>query len=79
VTSSINGTRYFDNSGATVYSASKAGQLALVQMLAVELGPSNIERNQTARFSRRPRSETCGPILNPPSRNFEIVQYSEGK
>jgi NAD(P)-dependent dehydrogenase (short-subunit alcohol dehydrogenase family) len=45
VTSSINGTRYFANSGATAYSVSKAGQLAMVQMLAVELGPSNIRIN----------------------------------
>lgn len=45
VTSSINGTRYFSNAGATAYAVSKAGQLALVQMLAVELGPSNIRIN----------------------------------
>src|SRR5208337_2415129 len=45
VTSSINGTRYFANSGATAYSVSKAGQFAMVQMLAVELGPSNIRVN----------------------------------
>jgi NAD(P)-dependent dehydrogenase (short-subunit alcohol dehydrogenase family) len=45
VTSSINGTRYFANSGATAYAVSKAGQLAMVQMLAVELGASNIRIN----------------------------------
>jgi NAD(P)-dependent dehydrogenase (short-subunit alcohol dehydrogenase family) len=45
VTSSINGTRYFANAGATAYSVSKAGQLAMVQMLAVELGPFNIRIN----------------------------------
>ncbi len=45
VTSSINGTRYFANSGATAYAVSKAGQFAMVQMLAVELGPSNIRVN----------------------------------
>lgn len=45
VTSSINGTRYFANSGATAYAVSKAGQLAMVQMLAVELGPFNIRVN----------------------------------
>jgi NAD(P)-dependent dehydrogenase (short-subunit alcohol dehydrogenase family) len=45
VTSSINGTRYFANSGATAYAVSKAGQLAMVQMLAVELGPANIRIN----------------------------------
>ena len=45
VTSSINGTRYFANAGATAYAVSKAGQLAMVQMLAVELGISNIRIN----------------------------------
>jgi NAD(P)-dependent dehydrogenase (short-subunit alcohol dehydrogenase family) len=45
VTSSINGTRYFANSGGTAYAVSKAGQLAMVQMLAVELGPANIRIN----------------------------------
>jgi NAD(P)-dependent dehydrogenase (short-subunit alcohol dehydrogenase family) len=45
VTSSINGTRYFANAGATAYAVSKAGQLAMVKMLAVELGPSNIRIN----------------------------------
>jgi NAD(P)-dependent dehydrogenase (short-subunit alcohol dehydrogenase family) len=45
VTSSINGTRFFANAGATAYSVSKAGQLAMVQMLAVELGPNGIRVN----------------------------------
>lgn len=45
VTSSINGTRIFSNSGATAYSASKAGQVALAKMLALELAPSRIRVN----------------------------------
>jgi NAD(P)-dependent dehydrogenase (short-subunit alcohol dehydrogenase family) len=45
VTSSINGSRYFSNAGATAYAVSKAGQFAMVQMLAVELGPFNIRIN----------------------------------
>jgi NAD(P)-dependent dehydrogenase (short-subunit alcohol dehydrogenase family) len=45
VTSSINGTRIFMNTGATAYSTSKAGQLAMAQMLALELAPSNIRVN----------------------------------
>lgn len=36
VTSSINGTRVFSNAGTTAYSCTKAAQLAMVQMLAVE-------------------------------------------
>lgn len=45
VTSSVNGTRTFSNTGATAYSTSKAGQVAMAKMLAVELGPSKIRVN----------------------------------
>jgi len=45
VTSSVNGTRTFSNSGATAYSASKAAQVAMVKMLAVELGLYRIRVN----------------------------------
>lgn len=45
VTSSVNGTRTFSNTGATAYSTSKAGQLAMAQMLAVELGQYGIRVN----------------------------------
>jgi NAD(P)-dependent dehydrogenase (short-subunit alcohol dehydrogenase family) len=45
VCSSINGTRTFSNTGATVYSVSKAGQLAMVKMLALELARFNIRVN----------------------------------
>ncbi|HSI72083.1 MAG TPA: SDR family NAD(P)-dependent oxidoreductase [Fimbriimonas sp.] len=45
LTSSVNGTRVFSNSGATPYSCSKAGQVAMAKMLAVELGPFGIRVN----------------------------------
>ena len=45
IMSSVNGTRMFSNSGASAYAASKAGQLALGQMLALELAPSKIRVN----------------------------------
>jgi NAD(P)-dependent dehydrogenase (short-subunit alcohol dehydrogenase family) len=45
VNASVNGTRMFSNSGATAYSVSKAGQLAMAQMLAVELARHNIRVN----------------------------------
>jgi NAD(P)-dependent dehydrogenase (short-subunit alcohol dehydrogenase family) len=45
VCSSVNGTRMFSNSGATAYSCSKAGQVAMAKMLAVELGPAKIRVN----------------------------------
>jgi NAD(P)-dependent dehydrogenase (short-subunit alcohol dehydrogenase family) len=45
VTSSINGTRIFSNTGATAYSASKAGQVALTKMLALELAKDKVRVN----------------------------------
>lgn len=45
VVSSINGTRTFTTPGATAYSATKAGQLAMVQQLALELGRHRIRVN----------------------------------
>jgi NAD(P)-dependent dehydrogenase (short-subunit alcohol dehydrogenase family) len=45
VTASVNGTRVFSNSGATAYSATKAAQVAMTKMLAVELAQSNIRVN----------------------------------
>lgn len=45
IISSVNGTRMFSNSGASAYAASKAGQLALGQMLALELAPRKIRVN----------------------------------
>jgi NAD(P)-dependent dehydrogenase (short-subunit alcohol dehydrogenase family) len=45
VCSSVNGTRMFSNTGATAYACSKAAQVALVKMLAVELGRYRIRVN----------------------------------
>lgn len=45
VTSSINGTRVFSNTGATAYSCSKAGQVALAKMVALEVAPFGIRIN----------------------------------
>jgi NAD(P)-dependent dehydrogenase (short-subunit alcohol dehydrogenase family) len=45
VTSSVNGTRTFSNSGATAYSVSKAGQVALAKMLALELAKHKVRVN----------------------------------
>jgi NAD(P)-dependent dehydrogenase (short-subunit alcohol dehydrogenase family) len=45
VVASINGTRTFSNSGASAYSASKAGQVAFARMAAVELGPRGVRVN----------------------------------
>ena len=45
VTSSVNGTRMFSNSGASAYATTKAGQVALAQMLALELAKHKIRVN----------------------------------
>ena len=45
ITSSVNGTRIFSNTGATAYSCSKAGQVALAKMLALELATHKIRVN----------------------------------
>jgi NAD(P)-dependent dehydrogenase (short-subunit alcohol dehydrogenase family) len=45
VTASINGTRVFSNTGATAYATSKAGQLAMAKMLALELAQFKIRVN----------------------------------
>ena len=45
IVASVNGTRVFSNTGATAYSCSKAAQVAMTKMLAVELGPSRIRVN----------------------------------
>jgi NAD(P)-dependent dehydrogenase (short-subunit alcohol dehydrogenase family) len=45
VCASVNGTRMFGNTGAAAYACSKAGQVALVKMLAVELGPRRVRIN----------------------------------
>lgn len=45
ILSSVNGTRVFSNEGATAYASSKAGQLAMGKMLALELAPWKIRVN----------------------------------
>jgi NAD(P)-dependent dehydrogenase (short-subunit alcohol dehydrogenase family) len=45
ITSSVNGTRTFSGPGATAYSTSKAGQVAFMKMVALELGRHNIRCN----------------------------------
>lgn len=45
ITSSVNGTRIFSNTGATAYSCSKAGQVALAKMAALELAKHRIRVN----------------------------------
>jgi len=45
VNSSVNGTRVFSNTGATAYAATKAAQVAIVKMTALELAPYGVRIN----------------------------------
>lgn len=45
ITSSVNGTRSFATAGAAAYSSSKAGQVAFMKMMALELGRDGIRCN----------------------------------
>jgi NAD(P)-dependent dehydrogenase (short-subunit alcohol dehydrogenase family) len=45
ITSSVNGTRIFSNTGATAYSCSKAGQVAFTKMVALELAKHRVRVN----------------------------------
>ena len=45
ITSSVNGTRMFSNSGATAYSCTKAAQVAFTKMVALELAKHRIRVN----------------------------------
>jgi NAD(P)-dependent dehydrogenase (short-subunit alcohol dehydrogenase family) len=45
ITSSVNGTRMFSNTGATAYSATKAAQVAMAKMLALELADDHVRVN----------------------------------
>jgi len=45
ITSSVNGTRMFSNTGATAYACSKAAQVAFAKMVALELAPQKVRVN----------------------------------
>lgn len=75
ITSSVNGTRMFSNSGASAYAASKAGQIALMKMLALELAadrirvnaicPGAIESDIGAHTTTRDLEHAREPVLYP--------------
>jgi NAD(P)-dependent dehydrogenase (short-subunit alcohol dehydrogenase family) len=75
VVSSINGTRTFTTPGATAYTATKAGQVAMVQQLALELArhhirinavcPGEIDTNIDINTSLRHEDETVIPVIWP--------------
>ena len=70
VTASVNGTRIFSNTGATAYSATKAAQVAMTKMLAVELAQSNIRVNVVC-----PGATETKISDNTEARNVEQVKF----
>jgi len=78
ITSSINGTRIFSNTGATAYSSSKAGQVAFTKMVALELAKHRIRVNVIC-----PGAITTQIDENTTKRNIEKekepVEFPQGK
>jgi NAD(P)-dependent dehydrogenase (short-subunit alcohol dehydrogenase family) len=78
VTSSVNGTRIFSNTGATAYSCSKAAQVAFTKMVAVELAEHKIRVNVIC-----PGAIESSIDENTQQRNLENVgvpvEYPEGE
>jgi NAD(P)-dependent dehydrogenase (short-subunit alcohol dehydrogenase family) len=77
ITSSVNGTRTFSNTGATAYSTSKAGQVAFTKMIALELAKHRVRANVIC-----PGAITTAIDENTEQRDLEKVkepaEYPEG-
>lgn len=78
ITSSVNGTRIFSNTGATAYSCSKAAQVAFTKMVALELAKHHIRVNVIC-----PGAIETNISENTEHRDLEHirepVEYPEGK
>ncbi|AFZ14140.1 3-oxoacyl-(acyl-carrier-protein) reductase [Crinalium epipsammum PCC 9333] len=78
VTSSVNGTRIFSNTGATAYACSKAAQVAFTKMAALELAEHRIRVNVIC-----PGAITTSIDENTERRDVEEikeeVEYPEGE
>lgn len=78
ITSSVNGTRMFSNTGATAYACTKAAQVAFAKMIALELAKHKIRVNVIC-----PGAITTQINDNTEQRNLEKVkepvEYPEGE
>lgn len=88
VVSSINGTRTFTSPGATAYSATKAGQLAMVKQLALELGQKKIRINAVCPgaiesdiedSTEHRESEEAGIPVHFPEGDIPLTEGAKGK
>jgi NAD(P)-dependent dehydrogenase (short-subunit alcohol dehydrogenase family) len=78
ITASVNGTRIFSNAGATAYSCTKAAQVAMTKMQALELAKHRIRVNVVC-----PGKIDTAIEANTERRNLasaaEPVEFPEGK
>lgn len=88
ITSSINGTRVFSSPGATAYSCSKAGQVALAKMLALELAEDRIRVNvvcpgniatEIEESTERQDLESMGESVGFPARMIPLTERAAGR
>jgi NAD(P)-dependent dehydrogenase (short-subunit alcohol dehydrogenase family) len=77
ITSSINGTRKFTDVGASAYSASKGGQIAFMEMLALELAEHNIRVNAVCPGSISTSIEEHTERRDTEATD-EVAEYTEG-
>jgi NAD(P)-dependent dehydrogenase (short-subunit alcohol dehydrogenase family) len=78
ITASVNGTRIFSNAGATAYSCTKAAQVAMTKMLALELAKFRIRVNVICPGKIETNIEGSTTHRNPEVAG-EPVEYPEGK
>ena len=88
ITSSINGTRVFSSPGATAYSCSKAGQVALAKMLALELAEDGIRVNvvcpgniatEIEASTERQDLESIGESVGFPAKKIPLTDRAAGR
>lgn len=78
ITASVNGTRVFSNAGATAYSCTKAAQVAMAKMLALELAKFRIRVNVVCPGAIDTAIEASTTRRNPDVAG-ERVEYPEGR
>jgi NAD(P)-dependent dehydrogenase (short-subunit alcohol dehydrogenase family) len=78
ITSSVNGTRVFSNTGATAYSCTKASQVVMAKMLSLELAKYKIRVNVICPGAIKSEIEENTKRKNIEKEKIE-VKFPEGK